>query len=135
MRATITRQARRSRFRSPKDIDTLDEISILNRHYPFNSAESERLSYLIFHINLPMASTALSDRPKSRQYDNSDDLTRFDAEMEEAFNGFANRLDDDRDATVRDRLSATDVAEALGIDEEITISKRRKPIPKLDSAR
>jgi len=82
-----------------------------------------------------MASTALSDRPKSRQYDNSDDLTRFDAEMEEAFNGFANRLDDDRDATVRDRLSATDVAEALGIDEEITISKRRKPIPKLDSAR
>jgi len=82
-----------------------------------------------------MASTALSDRPKSRQYDNGDDLTRFDAEMEEAFNGSANRPDDDRDLTGRDRPSTTNVAEGLGIDEEITISKKRKPVPKLDSAR
>ena len=82
-----------------------------------------------------MASTALSDRPKSLPYDNNDDLTRFDAEMEEAFNGSANGPDHDQDAPGRDRPTVTSIMEDLGIDEEVTISKRRKPVAKLDSAR
>jgi len=82
-----------------------------------------------------MASPKVSGRPEDRHGNNVDDLTRFDAEMEDAFNGFANGSDAARDVSGREWPPATNIAEALGIDEEITISKKRKPVAKLDSAR
>jgi hypothetical protein len=63
--------------------------------------------------------------------DKSDD----DAEMEAIFSGLHNSDNNERYEPARERVAAPFESENLGIDEEIKITKKRKPIAKLDSSR
>ncbi len=62
--------------------------------------------------------------------DNVDEVPGYDEEMEEIFRGLHKS-----DNNERERVAAPFESENLGIDEEVKIAKKRKPIAKLDSSR
>ena len=62
--------------------------------------------------------------------DKLDEVPGYDEEMEEIFSGLHKS-----DNNERERAAAAFESENLGIDEEIKITKKRKPIAKLDSSR
>ncbi|KAF2396209.1 Swi3-domain-containing protein [Trichodelitschia bisporula] len=80
--------------------------------------------------------------PKSVQptplNDDPDDLFGFDAGLEEIFANL-HKSTEDNNNTARDPafqpVPPAHRSEGLGIDEEITISKKRKPVAKLDDTR
>lgn len=63
-----------------------------------------------------------------------DEAPGYDAEMEEIFSGL-HKSDNERYEPTRERVAAPFESENLGIDEEIKITKKRKPIAKLDCSR
>ncbi|KAL9094714.1 MAG: hypothetical protein Q9165_002984 [Trypethelium subeluteriae] len=79
----------------------------------------------------------LLDEPahQAPERDDLDDLLNYDASMDDVFKD----TNDESHATTKgipeSRRGAADGGADLGIDEEIKITKRRKPIAKLDEAR
>lgn len=67
--------------------------------------------------------------------DELDEAPGYDAEMEEIFSGLHNSDNNDRYEPTKERVAAPFESENLGIDEEVKITKKRKPIAKLDSSR
>ena len=64
-----------------------------------------------------------------------DEMLGYDAEMEQIFSGLHKSDNDERYEPAREPVAATFEPENLGIDEEVKITKKRKPIAKLDSSR
>jgi len=67
--------------------------------------------------------------------DELDEVLGYDAEMEEIFSGLHKSDNNERHEPARERVATLFEPENLGIDEEIKITKKRKPIAKLDSSR
>lgn len=78
-----------------------------------------------------MSSSAARPRELPEQNDDLDDLFNYDASMDDVFNeADANRANDSRAESAKKQQTST-----LGIDEEVTVAKKRQPIAKLDEAR
>jgi len=67
--------------------------------------------------------------------DEIDEVLGYDAEMEEIFSALHNPDNNERHEPARERVAPPFEPENLGIDEEVKIAKKRKPIAKLDSSR
>ncbi|OJD39816.1 replication fork protection component swi3 [Diplodia corticola] len=80
-----------------------------------------------------MTSPAAQPRSAPVADDDLDDLFNYDASMDDIFNEVdsnSNRPSDDRAGKASKQNTET-----LGIDEEVTVAKKRQPIAKLDEAR
>lgn len=78
-----------------------------------------------------MSSSAARPRELPEQNDDLDDLFNYDASMDDVFNeADANRANDSRAESAKKQQTST-----LGIDEEVTVAKKRQLIAKLDEAR
>jgi len=70
-----------------------------------------------------------------KHQDEADEVLGYDAEMEEIFSGLHKSDNDERYEPARERVASPFEPENLGIDEEVKITKKRKPIAKLDYSR
>jgi replication fork protection complex subunit Csm3/Swi3 len=66
--------------------------------------------------------------------DELDEVLGYDAEMEEIFSNLHKPDNKERHDSTKERAASFE-PENLGIDEEVKITKKRKPIAKLDSSR
>ncbi|KAL0265087.1 chromosome segregation in meiosis-related protein [Diplodia seriata] len=78
-----------------------------------------------------MTSPAAQSRPAPAANDDLDDLFNYDASMDDIFND----MDTSRPSDDRAAQGSKQNTETLGIDEEVTVAKKRQPIAKLDEAR
>ena len=79
-----------------------------------------------------MASAVQDDNAAEAEYDEIDDLFNLDNTLDDIFHGRKTKDGAARAETSQEKPGA---AEGLGIDEEITIKKKRQPVAKLDVTR
>ena len=87
-----------------------------------------RSSFLQPQSKMPAQTTTVSPSPAG---DDLDDLFNYDVETDDVFRDYNPAMD----APVRSTSPARPKTTDLGIDEEIQITKKRKPIAKLDENR
>ncbi|EOD49130.1 Replication fork protection component Swi3 [Neofusicoccum parvum] len=78
-----------------------------------------------------MSSSAPRARDAPDQNDDLDDLFNYDASMEDAFNEIGTGRSSENRAEQTNKQNTS----TLGIDEEVTVAKKRQPVAKLDETR